>query len=134
MQLQFTLAAEQQISALRARHKTAYEAFERDLVARGCAALDYRLTGTGVDHFCVKHLRDSMRVVVAFDTETAWVLLVARHDATSPMDVYAQIYRSSGVEPPKEPRTKPPCCDEAEQPPQSATEEVDHLVRRLRNS
>jgi hypothetical protein len=88
------------------RHYTASQAFDDfldDLAARGCRALGYRLSGpTPVDHMCVKHLRGSLRVVVAFEEPgRAWILLVSRHDGQDRvLDVYAELYRLLGVEPP----------------------------------
>ena len=87
--------------------------------ARGCQALGYlgRLSGSApVDHLCVKHLRDSLRVVVAFEgQQRAWILLVGRHDDQDPvLNVYAELYRLLGVEPPDSAgRDKPPCWDES---------------------
>jgi hypothetical protein len=74
-----------------------------DLAARGCKALGYRLSGpTPVDHMCVKHLRDSFRVVVAFEgRHRAWILLIGRHDDQDPvLNVYAELYRLLGAKPP----------------------------------
>ncbi|MGH3258347.1 MAG: hypothetical protein ACRDOU_23640 [Streptosporangiaceae bacterium] len=66
-------------------------------------ALGYRLSGpTPTDHMCAKHLRDSLRVVTAFEgPHRAWILLVGRHDDQDPVpNVYAELYRLLGVEPP----------------------------------
>jgi hypothetical protein len=63
-----TPRAEQQIAGLDRIHAKAFGDFLDDLAARGCKALGYRLSGPApVDHMCVKHLRDSFRVVVAFE-------------------------------------------------------------------
>lgn len=65
---------------------------------------------------CVKHLRGSLRVVVASeDPGRAWILLVGRHDDQSAvLNVHAELYRLLGVEPPDSAgRDKPPCCDES---------------------
>ena len=63
-----TSRAEQQIAGLDRIHAKAFGDFLDDLAARGCKALGYRLSGPApVDHMCVKHLRDSFRVVVAFE-------------------------------------------------------------------
>jgi hypothetical protein len=84
-------------------------------------ALAYRLSGpTPVDHLCVKHLGGSLRVVVAFESPTrAWILLVGPHDDQDPvLNVYAELYRLLGVEPPNAAgRSKPPCCDEVQELP-----------------
>jgi hypothetical protein len=52
-----------------------------------------------VDHICVKHLRGSLRVVVAFEEpRRAWILLVGQHDDRDPLlNVYAELYRLLGV-------------------------------------
>lgn len=73
-----TPRAEQQIDALDRKRARAFDDFLNDLAASGCQALGYRLTGpTPLDHLCVKHLRGSLRVVVAFESSRrAWVLLV----------------------------------------------------------
>jgi hypothetical protein len=111
-----TPRAGQQIARLDRTHAKAFGEFLDDLAARGCNALGYRLSGPApVDHMCVKHLRDSLRVVVAFEEpDRAWILLVGRHDDQDPvLSVYAELYRLLGVEPPDSAgRDKPPCCDE----------------------
>jgi hypothetical protein len=90
-----TPRAQQQIDDLsRAQAKT-FDAFLDDLATTGCRALAYRLTGpTPLNRMCVKHLRDSLRVVVAFETpQRAWVLLVGPHDDADPSrNVYAELY------------------------------------------
>jgi hypothetical protein len=111
-----TPRADQQIAGLDRTHARAVSEFADDLQIRGCKALGYRLSGpVPVDHMCVKHLRGSFRVVVAFDgQQRAWILLVGRHDDQDPvLNVYAELYRLLGVEPPDGAgRDKPPCCDE----------------------
>ncbi len=97
-----TPRADQQIAGLDRTHARAFGEFLDDLAARGCQALGYRLSGSApVDHLCVKHLRDSLRVVVAFEgQQRAWILLVGRHDDQDPvLNVYAELYRLLGVEP-----------------------------------
>jgi len=111
-----TPRADQQIAGLDRTHAQALGDFVDDLAARGCKALGYRLSGpTPVDRICVKHLRDSLRVVVAFEgPHRAWILLVGRHDDHDPvLNVYAELYRLLGIEPPDSAgRDKPPCCGE----------------------
>ena len=126
-----TPRADQQIAGLDRTHARAFGEFLDDLAARGCQALGYRLSGPApVDHLCVKHLRDSLRVVVAFEgQQRAWILLVGRHDDKDPvLNVYAELYRLLGVEPPDSAgQDKPPCCDEStELPPVLGR----HRVRR----
>jgi hypothetical protein len=114
-----------------------------DLAARGCRALAYRLSGpTPLDHMCVKHLSSSLRVVVAFESpHRAWILLVGPHDDDQIMDIYAELYRLLGVDPPDAAgRRKPPCCDEAQDLPPllgaSITEVLDRAakIRKTRRS
>jgi len=90
---------------------------------------------------CVKHLRDALRVVVAFEgQQRAWILLVGRHEDPDPvLNIYAELYRLLGVEPPDSAgRDKPPCCDESTDLPPvlgaAVTEFVDRAakVRRTR--
>jgi len=111
-----TPRAEQQIAALDHTYVKTFNEFLDDLAAQGCRALGYRLSGPApIDHICVKHLRGTLRVVVAFDTlERAWILLVGPHDDQQPiLNIYAELYRLLGVEPPDGAgRNKPPCCDD----------------------
>lgn len=107
-------------------------------------ALAYRLSGsTPVDRMCVKHLRGTLRVVVAFErADRAWVLLVGPHDDRDPvLNVYGELYRLLGVEPPDAAgRDKPPCCGEDTALPPilgaTVTEIADRAakVRRTRRS
>jgi hypothetical protein len=96
-----------------------------------------------VDHLCVKHLVGLLRVVVAFETpRRAWILLVGPHDDQDPvLNVYAELYRLLGAEPPVDTRRdKPPCCDEiADLPPvlgETLAEILDRAakLRRTRRS
>lgn len=129
-----TSRADQQIAELDNTHAKAFDDFLDDLAAQGCQALGYRLSGpTPVDHMCVKHLRGSLRVVVAFEeTGRAWILLVGRHEAQDPaLDVYAELYRLLGVEPPDSARRdKPPCCDESTELPPVLGDAVTEFVER----
>lgn len=129
-----TPRADQQIAELDRTHARAFDEFLDDLAARGCQALGYRLSGPApVDHICVKHLRDSLRVVVAFEEPgRAWILLVGRHDNQDPaLDVYAELYRLLGVEPPDSAgRDKPPCCDKSTDLPPVLREAVTEFVER----
>lgn len=117
-----TPRADQQIKGLSRAAVRPFDEFLDDLAAGGCQALAYRLSGDQpVDHLCVKHLRGSLRVVVAFETpRRAWILLVGPHDDQDPiLDVYAELYRLLGIDPqPGSRRNKPPCCGEpAMEPP-----------------
>jgi hypothetical protein len=132
-----TPRADQQIAGLDRTHARAFGEFLDDLAVRGCKALGYRLSGpTPVDHICVKHLRDSLRVVVAFEgQQRAWILLVGRHDDQDPvLNVYAQLYQLLGVEPPDSAgRDKPPCCDQSTDLPPVLGAAVTELVDRAAN-
>jgi hypothetical protein len=102
------------IEQLPRRARVAYDQFEGDLAAKGCAALTYRLSGDLLDHLCVVHLTGAMRVIVAFESaEVAYVILVGDHDESRhQLDVYRQLYALAGHEPPDQAgRAKPPCCD-----------------------
>src|ERR1039458_9575487 len=98
-----TPRAEQQIAGLDRIHAKAFGDFLDDLAARGCKALGYRLSGPApVDHMCVRHLRDSFRVGRRVrGTPPGQILLVGRHDDQDPvLNVYAELYRLLGAEPP----------------------------------
>ena len=129
-----TPRADQQIAALGRRQTTHFNTFVDDLAARGCAALAYRLSGpTPIDHVCVKHLRDDLRVVVGFESlRRAWILLVGPHnDDDQEFNIYTELYRLLGVEPPDAAgRTKPPCCDDAQQTPPALGPHLDDIVAR----
>jgi hypothetical protein len=129
-----TPRAHQQIAGLDRTHAKAFGEFLDDLAARGCKALGYRLSGPApVDHLCVKHLRDSLRVVVAFEGhQRAWILLVGRHDDQDPvLNVYAELYQLLGAEPPDSAgRDKPPCCDESTELPPVLGAAVTELIDR----
>lgn len=129
-----TRVADRQIAGLRGPRRKAYVEFEQALAREGCAALGYRLTGDDpLPSLCVKHLRVSDRVVVAFSGDEAWVLLVGPHaDGDAAADVYGMLYELAGVPRPAQPRTKPPCCDEDRQPPEFDEAAISDLVRRVR--
>lgn len=107
-----TPLAKQQIDRLRKPDRQAFEQFKQGLQSEGCKQLGYRMTGEVVDHLCVKHLPRSLRVIVAFESQTAvTVLLVGPHDDDPSIDVYTALYELAGLEEvPTAPRTKPPCC------------------------
>jgi hypothetical protein len=132
-----TVLATRQANRLRSRRREAYQAFLDDLARRGCAALDYRVTGPDpLARLCVRHLRGNDRVVVAFGTaDDAWVVLVGEHDETDPgIDVYSTLYELAGAQPsPSQSRNKPPCCDDDNgNPPVANAEIIDDLVHRAR--
>lgn len=76
-------------------------------------------------------------VVVAFEgQQRAWILLVGRHDDQDPvLNVYAELYRLLGIEPPDSAgRDKPPCCDESTDLPPVLGAAVTELVDRASRS
>jgi hypothetical protein len=127
-----TPIAARQISALRGPRRKALEAFVTALSVEGCKALGYRLSGAEpLPQLCVKHLRGSDRVVVAFEDVTAWVLLVGPHDEGDRRgDVYRLLYELAGVDTPKSPRTKPACCAEQATAPLIDLKIIDALIAR----
>jgi hypothetical protein len=129
-----TPRAEQQISGLTRGQAKAFDNFLNELAATGCRALAYRLSGNPpLGHMCVKHLGGALRVVVAFETpQRAWILLVGPHDDQDPtLNVYAELYRLLGAEPPPDAgRGKPPCCDELEDLPPVLGETVGEILDR----
>lgn len=131
-----TPRAEQQIDGLNRRRSKEFNRFLDDLASRGCKALAYRLSGpTPIDHLCVKHLGGSLRVVVAFESVTrAWILLVGPHDDQDlVLNVYAELYRLLGVEPPNTAgRNKPPCCDEIQDLPPTLGAAVTDILDQAR--
>lgn len=129
-----TPLAERQIRGLRGPTRAALKTFTGDLARRGCAALDYRLTGESIERLCVHHLRGRWRVVVAFDAAPAvWVVLVAQHTSDPASNVYDLLYALSGQRPePDQRRTKPACCDDDGDPPWAEEELIASLTRRTR--
>ena len=133
-----TSRADQQIASLTCRHARIFDGFLDDLAARGCTALAYRLSGESpIDHTCVKYLRESLRVVVAFESpRQAWIILVGHHDDLDPvLNVYAELYRLRGVEPsPDAGRDKPPCCEQPDGQPPVLGDAVTKSLTATRNS
>jgi hypothetical protein len=82
---------------------------------------------------CVRHLRDSFRVGRRVrGTPPGQILLVGRHDDQDPvLNVYAELYRLLGAEPPDGAgRDKPPCCDADTDLPPVLGAAVDEFVER----
>jgi 3',5'-cyclic AMP phosphodiesterase CpdA len=81
VEVRATPLANKIIEELPRRSRRAYDQFEADLAARGCAALTYRLSGDLLDHLCVVHLIGTMRAIVAFESaDVAYVILAGNHD------------------------------------------------------
>jgi hypothetical protein len=135
VEVRATRLANKIIEQLPRRSRRAYDQFEADLAARGCAAMAYRLSGSMLDHLCVVHLIGAMRVIVAFESaEVAYVVLVGNHDdSLPPLDVYQQLYAAAGLEPPDQAgRDKPPCCDTETGEPPVDPGLLDELLARMR--
>ena len=132
-----TERAAQQVDQLRKKERRSYDQFLLALRARGCASLNYRLSGDGLlSKICVAHLSGPLRVVVAFPApNVATILLVGAHDDQDPfVDVYSQLYRLAGLtEPPTAGRIEPPCCGEEDgKAPLPDSELIADLVGRAR--
>ena len=100
----------------------------------GCEAAGYRLAGATVERLCVVHLYGAWRLLLAFpDSDLAVVIDVGEHLANGPTrDVYARLYEVLGTAPTDEPRTKPPCCDDADRPP-GTSDLADDLIDAYRS-
>jgi hypothetical protein len=129
-----TRRAQQQAGDLDRTHALAFAAFVDDLARNGCAALGYRLTGpVPINRMCVKHLRGSVRVVVAFESSRrVCIVLVGPHDDTDPnRNVYAELYELLDAAPLEgSGRRKPPCCGEEGQPPPALGDDLADLIIR----
>jgi hypothetical protein len=129
-----TLRVQQQIAALDRTHSRAFVGFLDDLARTGCAALAYRLSGpVPLSRLCVKHLRGTLRVVVAFETpRRACILLVGPHDSKDPgRDVYGELYALLDAAPPDGTgRAKPPCCGQDGSPPPGLGDAIADLIIR----
>jgi hypothetical protein len=126
-----TLIANRQARLLRGPARKAYDRFLDDLQSRGCAALQYRVTGPDeLPYLCVAHLRAADRAVVAFVSPSrAWVLLVGRHTDNPATDVYELLYAWAGARPePETRRRKPACCDRTGAAPVAGVYIVESLV------
>ena len=112
-----TTTAQRQLRDLRGRRqKAAIEALH-DLLARGCEAAGYRLSGSALEHVCSRHLYADDRMLTAWPTEqSAVVVAIGRHDR-SVSGVYDLLMEHLGLETIKAERSKPPCCGEDGLPP-----------------
>ncbi len=63
VEIRATPLSDKIIEGLPKKARNAYDLFEADLAARGCAALAYRLSGGFPDHLCVIHLTGQLRVI-----------------------------------------------------------------------
>jgi len=88
-----------------------------ELLDLGCKAAGYRLAGAELDHVCCRHLYGNDRLLTVWlGPDHAVVLAVGPHDRSAG-DLYRQLVAALQLEAPEEERSKPPCCDEAGQPP-----------------
>ncbi|WP_164701489.1 hypothetical protein [Modestobacter sp. KNN46-3] len=130
-----TPLAKTQADALRGPQRKRLEDAIREIEQHGCAALDYRLSGSDLlERLCVKHLRGPGRLVVCFaEPELAWLLLVGEHTDDPGRNVYDMLYVLVDHEPePNTGRSKPSCCEDGHAP---LVEDplVDDLVDRTRD-
>lgn len=101
------------IDSLRGKARESYEQKLRDLVARGCKACSYRLTGYDPPLWiCCSHLYADYRLVAAFGNDKEIVILfVGRHRRGQRSDVYRQLIELLELSAPADGiRKKPPCC------------------------
>jgi len=64
------------------------------------------------------HLADDYRLIAAFpDRQRIVILLVGRHHRSDRVNVYRLLYELLELPAMEEPRTKPPCCEDAFDPP-----------------
>ena len=122
---------------LRADQKRAIEVIELALARDGCAAAGYRLTGSGLDHFCCVHVdrvTGNWRVIVGFPEPLEVVIIaIGQHDPRGALSIYEDLYGALGLAIPTGRRTKPPCCIEGEPPVNSALlEYLEELAGRIR--
>jgi hypothetical protein len=135
VEIRATPLANKIIEGLSRKARNAYDQFEADLAAKGCAALAYRLSGDFLDHLCVIHLTGQMRVIVAFESpEIAYVVLIGNHERDRPpLDVYQQLYELAGHQPSDQAgRDKPTCCDTETGEPPMDTALLDELLTSMR--
>jgi hypothetical protein len=107
-----------------------------ELRDRGCEAAGYRLAGAPLEHVCARHLYGDDRMLTAWPAEDhAVVVAVGRHDQSSE-DVYTLLLEALGLEVPDDEREKPPCCDDAGQPPTDPDVAADmaNAIDRLRRA
>ncbi len=102
------------------------------LAREGCRAADYALSGDPPwPHLCAVHF-EGWRVIIAFPTaEEVAILKIAPHNPAN--DPYREIAEELGVPVSTAPRTKPPCCDPAGNPPVDPTilDQLDAAFGRL---
>jgi len=111
-----TKLARQQIEALRGKAKASFLLAVQDIRRRGCAAAGVRLAGDALSRICRLDLYGAWRLLTVFEAPDRCVLLlVAEH--TRSANPYRLLYEALGINEPKEPRTKPSCCDDEGQPP-----------------
>lgn len=94
---------------------------------RSCRRAPGRRTALGC---CRLDLYGPWRLLTTFEApDLCILLLVAEH--TPSANPYQLLYDALGIDQPKEPRTKPPCCDPEGQPP-SAIDLVERFERGVR--
>ena len=86
-----------------------------DIRRRGCEAAGVRLAGYDLSAICRLDLYGAWRLLTTFEApDRCILLLIAEH--TRRGNPYQLLYDVLGITEPKEPRTKPTCCDAEGQP------------------
>jgi hypothetical protein len=111
-----TQLAREQIASMRGKARASLLLAVDDIRRRGCAAAGVRLAGEQLSAVCRLDLYGAWRLLTCFETSGRCILLlVAEH--TRSANPYQLLYDALGIDQPKEPRTKPACCDPDGQPP-----------------
>ena len=122
-----TPLAATQLNGLRGTARDAAKQRRQDLIAQGCQAARWRMSGPTVDHLCEVYLTGQWRMIVAFPApDEVCIVCVGEHDEGSPNNIYNLVYELAGVDPPTG-RRRVPCCERANEVPVNP-ELVDRLA------
>jgi mRNA-degrading endonuclease RelE of RelBE toxin-antitoxin system len=130
-ELDFSRLAVAEMKTIPALLQNRVVAHIQDLVAEGCRAASYALSGPHPwPSMCSTHI-DGWRVICTFpDDETVAILRVCPHDDTT--DPYAEIANDLGIAVSVAERTKPPCCEGGvPTPPGDLLDALDAAFARL---
>jgi hypothetical protein len=103
-----------------------------DIRRPGCAAAGVRLAGEQLSAVCRLDLYGAWRLLTTFEApDRCILLLVAEH--TRSANPYQLLYEALSIDDPKEPRSKPACCDSEGQPPVAPdlVQRFEHGLRDL---
>lgn len=122
-----TPLAATQIDALRGKARDAAKERLQELRATGCKAARWRMSGPTVDQLCEVYLSDQWRMIVAFPAaDEVCVICVGEHKDGHRDNIYDQVYRLLGIDPPTG-RARVACCKKAAEAPIDP-DLVTHLV------